>query len=182
MKFNPRLVSLTIGWLLIVGATSGMTVESSEQDLPTYRLEAGRVVFVQTKHLQGIPRPLVSRGYVELSAERVEWVTETPVFNRIIVTPQGVHEQKSDVEQRISGSESVGQLMLALLNHDYEYLQHYFRVQPTQQDCLLLTPSREPLTSFYQTITACGNEHLESVELQETQGSRTSIQFHVEQD
>lgn len=182
MKLNPRLTSLAIGGLLIAATVPAMSVDLSDDNLPSYDVEAGRVAFVQTKHLEGIPRPLVSRGYVELSAERVEWVTESPVFNRIIVTQQGVHELKSEVEQHISGSEPVGQLMLALLNQDYQYLQDYFVVESSLEHCLTLTPSREPLMSLYRVIEACGDKHLDSVMLHETQGSHTEIQLHVEQD
>lgn len=182
MQANKKLV---LGWCLLVATTIVSTTSASEvsaERLESFAAGGEPVAFTQTKHIQGLPRPMVSQGYVELTQDRLEWVTEAPIVNRLVVTQQGVYETENEAEQHISGSETVGQLLLALLNQDYEYLQRFFSVTPLNTKCLQLTPEREPLRSLYRTIEACGAERLESVELVETQGNRTSIQLHVEQE
>src|SRR5690554_4968134 len=156
MRANNCFQKLWLASCLLVGATAAIASEGSTERLESFAAGAEPVAFTQTKHIAGLPRPMVSQGHVALTQDRLEWVTQVPVFNRIIVTQQGVYETEGQDEQHISGSETVGQLLLALLNQDYDYLQRFFRVEPLNTQCLQLIPDREPLSSLYRTIEACG--------------------------
>ena len=182
MRANNCFQKLWLASWLLVGSATVYASEDATERLAHFAAGAEPVAFTQTKYIEGLPRPMVSRGQISLTKDRLEWVTQEPVLNRIIVTREGVYEAAGQDALPIEGSETVGQLLLALLNQDYDYLQRFFSIEPLNIQCLQLTPDREPLSSLYRIIEACGTTRLETVELVEAQGNRTAIQLHTEQE
>lgn len=72
------------------------------QALACGTLGAGQVVrgrFVQTRHLQGFPRPLVSHGRFVLSPDHgLIWEVETPFAVVTIMSPAGLVQQRQGAE------------------------------------------------------------------------------------
>lgn len=134
--------------------------------------------FRQEKHLQGMPRPLVSRGYLELSSASLLWVTEQPVEQKIQISEQGVQEFSGQQYQQVEGTKLIGQLLLALLNRDLDYLEQYFSLS-AKENCVALTPLAKPLATLYSQIEVCGEAQIEQVKLYEEGGNTTDIRLQA---
>jgi len=53
-------------------------------------VEYGAMSFTQTRHLNGVRAPLVSRGQAVIAAERVDWRVTSPLSILTTITPTGI--------------------------------------------------------------------------------------------
>ncbi|WP_286823171.1 LolA family outer membrane lipoprotein-sorting protein, partial [Idiomarina sp. UBA1919] len=72
--------------------------------------------FSQKKQLSGLPRPLVSSGQLDISKDEIVWTTEQPQQQQLTINRQGIFEQGN--ENSVSGSDTIAQLLLAILQQD----------------------------------------------------------------
>ena len=80
----------------------------------------------------------------------------------------------------VAGSEFVGQLMLAVLQQDIDFITQQFGIQQADNHCSLLRPVEAPLNQFFSQIELCGETQLSSLTLQETNGNTTQITLQPE--
>ncbi|TXH94995.1 MAG: outer membrane lipoprotein carrier protein LolA [Rheinheimera sp.] len=142
--------------------------------LNRWTLAPGHYPFVQQKWIKGLQRPLRSSGYLALNEQSLEWVTEKPVLQKVHLDAHGVTLQHQQVQ---AGSELIGQLMLAVVQHDTSFLAKHFSISKLQAGCLKMQPKAAPLNKFYQQIQLCGETKLEQIELIEVKGNRSLIQL-----
>lgn len=168
MWFN-RIVGL-----VMVGIVSCQVVATEAALVGRWTLAPGHYPFIQQKWIKGLQRPLRSSGYLVLNEQSLDWVTEKPVMQKVHLDANGVTLQHQQVQP---GSELVGQLMLAVVQHDSQFLAKHFRISPSQVGCLTLEPNSAPLNQFYQQIQLCGETRLQQIELLELNGNRSLIQL-----
>jgi len=147
----------------------------ASQPLLRWQPVLGKTAFEQVKTIQGLPMPIKSAGYLDISSTEMLWHTTTPVDNMLRITPAGVSQWQQGNYVDLAGSAFVGQLMLAVMRQDQSFIQQYFHLTATSEDCTLLQPSQAPLNGIFRDITLCGAELLNQLKITELNGSNTLI-------
>lgn len=137
----------------------------------------GQLQFSQVKQLQGLPVALNSSGYIQLEAEQLLWHTTTPVDSKLLVTPAGVSQWQQQQYVAVAGSEFVGQLMLAVLQQQHDFIASHFAISRGDNGCLLLKPLQAPLSNLFAHISLCGETTLQQLVLLESNGNSTTIRL-----
>lgn len=137
----------------------------------------GKLDFIQSKQIQGLPVPLVSQGYLLLQQDDLLWHTTSPLESKLLISAAGVSEWQQEQYVAVAGSEFVGQLMLAVLQQQESFITGHFAISAAEADCLLLSPLQAPLTSLFRQITLCGDTSLQQIRLEETNGNTTDIRL-----
>lgn len=145
------------------------------QPLLRWQPVLGKTAFEQVKTIQGLPVPIKSAGYLDISTAEMLWHTTTPVDNMLRITPAGVSQWQQGSYVDLAGSAFVGQLMLAVMRQDQAFIQQYFHLSATTEECTLLQPSQAPLNGIFRDITLCGAEQLNRLTITELNGSNTLI-------
>lgn len=141
----------------------------------------GKLTFTQTKHIQGLPVPLQSSGYIELEGEDLLWHTTKPLDSKLLINPAGVSQWQEQQFVAVGGSEFVGQLMLAVLKQQDQFIAEHFAISAlSKEQCITLTPTQAPLNTLFLHITLCGEHALQKIELQEVNENHTVI--HLAKD
>lgn len=174
MKRLIRLLSV-----LLIAAVLPLQAAADNTLLPWQPVQ-GRFAFTQLKQLQGLPVPLRSSGTIELKDNEMLWHTTAPVDSKLLITASGVSQWQQQQFVAVAGSEFVGQLMLAVLQQDTDFITQQFNVQQSGQHCTLLQPVEAPLNQFFSQIKLCGETQLSSLTLQETNGNTTQITLQPE--
>ncbi|HEX5792892.1 MAG TPA: outer membrane lipoprotein carrier protein LolA [Rheinheimera sp.] len=169
-----KTVSLVLLWLCAVANAA-----TGDSLLPWQPLQ-GRVAFSQVKTIQGLPVPLRSSGYLDLSAQQMLWHTTTPLDSKLLITAAGVSQWQQQEYIAVAGSEFVGQLMLAVLQQDLDFMQQQFQLQRGDNHCTLLQPKQAPLDQLFEQIALCGEQQLSSLTLREKNGNSTQISLQTE--
>lgn len=138
-----------------------------------------RVEFTQHKQIKGLSRPLLSQGYMQLSKDQLLWHTQKPVDQRVLIEATGVSQWSSGEFKAVAGTEMIGQLMLAVVQKDTSFLLQYFDATTGQPDCIELRPKQAPVNQFFSQIMLCGQQQLQSIQLNEISGSQTLISLIV---
>lgn len=157
--------------------TSPQPALTAQAQLALWQLPLGRFEFQQQKWIRGLKRPLQSSGYLQLAQDSLQWVTEKPVQQQVLLNKQGVQQQLGTELKLQPGSELIGQLMLAVMQQDLAFLQQHFVLQTAEDACVQLQPLKAPLTGFYRYIALCGKERLQQIELLELSGNRSEIKL-----
>ena len=166
--------------ILALMLTAGVKAETatSEQALKKLSEQAQplplTVIFEQRKYLSGLPRALVSSGEMTITEEAILWETQKPQKQSLKITEQGIF--KGSQQTSATGSETIAELLLAILKQDERVLQELFSLS-LQKNCVQMVPNSDTLAGVMQRILSCGNTRVERVELHETNGNRTEINF-----
>lgn len=171
-----RLLSLLLA--LVVSAWAGAAQETSQRALTMLSKQAQplplTVTFEQRKYLAGLPRALVSSGSITIKEDEILWQTQKPQAQTLKITEQGIF--KDSQQTSATGSETIAELLLAILKQDERVLQQQFSLS-LQKNCVQMVPNSDALAGVMQRILSCGNTRVERVELHETNGNRTEINF-----
>lgn len=169
--------------LLLCGVSLTGAAQSAPSEpavsLPWQPLQ-GRISFSQLKQLQGLPVPLNSSGYLEITPEQMLWHTTAPVDSKLLISASGVSQWQQQEYVAVAGSEFVGQLMLAVLQQDNAFIAEQFSVAKAEAPCLALTPRQAPLDQLFRQILLCGSAQLSQLKLEELNGNTTSINLQPE--
>lgn len=130
--------------------------------------------FRQKKQLSGLPRALVSSGQLDISTDEIIWTTEQPQQQELTINRQGIFEQGG--AESISGSDTIAQLLLAILQQDEAVLKQQFNLS-VEQECVVMVPKAEALASVIEKIHSCGASRVELVALFEQNGNTTRIEL-----
>lgn len=144
--------------------------------------------FVQQKHISVLPVPLNSTGKFDFEQGKgVNWETLTPVHNAIRLTPKGIvfedEKGKASNPAQQAGVEVVAKIFMGVITGELDSLNNYFLVVASgseNQWKLILTPRSANLAAYINTIELQGREFTEVLDIVETNGDKTNIQFTTE--
>lgn len=136
-----------------------LAAQSSEENhdiLETPRSCLQYAEFRQEKQLQGLPKPLVSRGRILLDCNRgTVWHTRTPIQETMVYTFGNKHWLvKADGEVqpiKNAAQKRIGDILARIVRGDREFLDKYFR-RETTGDTTQLVPTQKRLKKYIDTI------------------------------
>lgn len=141
--------------------------------------------FEQQKTIAVLPMPIRSSGEFHFTRGKgVIWETLVPVNSRIELTPNGINlgEQSAQSQQQ-QASAVVANIFMGVIAGKLDSLTHYFTIQ-TLGDAshwrLTLTPSSPNLAAYIQSIEVRGEEFTQQLDIAETNGDKTRIQFSTD--
>ena len=113
--------------------------------------------FRQERILNGLPKPLVSRGRILLDCNRgTVWSTRTPISETLVYTFGGKHwliNAEGDVQPIKSAPQKrIGDILARIVRGDHEFIDKYFQREVTGQTTRLL-PAQKRLKKYIETIT-----------------------------
>jgi hypothetical protein len=149
-------------------------------------VEYGAMAFTQTRHLNGVRAPLVSRGQAVVAANRVDWRVTAPIDVVTTITPAGITQSVEGGPPQRVGPQGGGDAFLSsaglfdLLVGDFDGLNaHYTLVRsPAQSNGgwrMRLTPRSPELARFVSHIEVAGCERVTQVELRQANGDWMEI-------
>lgn len=155
---------------------------SAEDYLPEIqkRLTKADIVlgqFEQQKQLKFLQKPLISKGsFIYQNQRGLLWKTTSPLVSSLLITPKHIYNQQG--AQAIP--DSFGRLLPALLAADWQQLAADFEIKATQQGQnwkLILLPKPALLAKAISQILIQGDTNLNSLEITETTGNSSLINF-----
>lgn len=141
--------------------------------------------FSQSRHISVLKAPLLSSGEFHYHrGEGLVWHTTQPVDNKIHIDSQkGVVEIGTGGNTHpIPGSRVIADIYLGIISCDLGYLGKYFTIATgTEKDrwSLRLTPKDPGMAERIEVIRIEGGEHIERVEINETNGDRRELTLNV---
>ena len=153
------------------------------------QIEQTRVIqaeFVQTKTLRALKRPLRTSGrLVVVRGQGVLWQIDRPYRASYLIDTDSVLEIGADGSRRVRKAREVpalaqtGLVFQAIFQGDIRALEAYFEVHSqtgTAQWQVDLTP-KPMLARFLEGISARGSRFLDSIDIEESGGDTTHIEF-----
>ena len=149
-------------------------------------VEYGVMSFTQTRHLNGVRAPLVSRGQAVIAVERVDWRVTSPLSILTTITPTGITQTvEGGRPQRVSpqgGGDSFlsSAGLFNLLVGDFTSLNTHYTIARGAPGAggawtLVLTPRAAAMSRFVSAIEVGGCTRVESVEVRQANGDRMEI-------
>lgn len=155
----------------------------------TARLDKAEVIhaeFTQTKTLQALKRPLRTSGQLVFArGQGVLWRIEKPYQASYALSAERVTEVGPDGSRRVRAAREVpalaqvGRVFQAIFQGDIKGLEEHFEVTVSgdaERWRVDLAP-KPALARFLKGISARGGRFLDLIEVEETQGDRTRIEF-----
>ena len=138
--------------------------------------------FVQERHLKNLAQPLRSSGHFVLVPEQILlWQLEKPFTLTLRVRSDGVAQQDAQGQWQPTAQNSRQMaLFMALLGGDIAALQSEFTPNLSGNADnwqLQLTPKGALLQQIFTQIVLSGDTYVREVQLFETQGDRSVLQF-----
>lgn len=189
--FKPmRLSARLFFWALLLHPLSWLLAHAAPAlEQLTARLEQAGVIhadFAQTKTLQALKRPLRTSGRVVFArGQGVLWLIDRPYQASYALGAEAVTEIGPDGARRVRAAREVpalaqvGRVFEAIFQGDVRGLKEHFEVKVSgdaDKWRVDLTP-KPALERFLKSITARGGRFLDVIEVEETRGDRTRIEF-----
>jgi len=149
--------------------------------------------FIQEKYLRGLEEPLRATGAFTLAAGHgLLWDLAAPVTRSLRITPKGIAyyvveaggsgENARWVADSSRGQQSrVFRLFLSVLNGNVAELKKQFQLSLTGTEDewrLTLTPNSSLLRQIFSRIEIMGGAEVRRIELHETQGDTSVVEFN----
>ena len=159
-------------WLSLAGAAQAQCADPMR-----LAAEYGEFGFTQTRHLNGVRAPLVSRGRATVAEGRIDWRVTQPIDIRTVITASGITQSvEGGPPQRMGGAgdaflSSAG--LLNLLSGDIAALAAHYDIArtPTSNGWRVrLTPKSSSMARFVSYIEAGGCERVSDVEVRQSNG------------
>ncbi|CAG0961311.1 hypothetical protein MTYP_00744 [Methylophilaceae bacterium] len=179
--------------LLVTAMLSISPVAAVESDTLTdigKQIEQHHVVraeFTQTKQMADLKRPLITRGKLVYSRDHgVLWQIEQPyrigyVLGEEKIVEISAHGVRKERGMRdIPGLAQVGRVFRAMLGANTVALKSYFDASvqgDTSQWAIQLTPKQAQLKQFLTQLKLQGSRFVETIDIDENNGDRTTIRF-----
>lgn len=137
--------------------------------------------FTQTKRVEGLSRPLLSRGdFALLPGRGLVWRTRSPLRGTVVLCPQGVFALDDGAPRRLAAGTEPLALMDEVLAGDAAALRRSFAVRREGDGKawrLVLVPLPGPLAGVFKSIEVEGSAFARSARLVEASGDETRIRF-----
>lgn len=136
---------------------SGLSAEEKQDILDTPKPCLQYAEFRQEKRLEGLPKPLVSRGRILLDCNRgTLWHTQMPIQETLVYTFSNKHWLvKADGEVqpiKNAAQKRIGDILARIVRGDREFLDKYFR-RETEANTTRLLPTQRRLKKYIDNIT-----------------------------
>jgi hypothetical protein len=150
------------------------------------QVEYGSMSFTQTRHLNGVARPLTARGRATIAAERVDWHVTTPVDALTTITPSGITQSIDGGPPQRVNAQAGGDAFLSsaglfdMLVGNFDALEQHYTIAngPRQANgdwSIRLTPKAQGLQRFLSHIEVVGCERVAEVEVRQANGDWMEI-------
>lgn len=146
--------------------------------------------FTQTKHIAGLPQPLLSSGrFLVARGHGVEWRVEKPFTSRTVITATALIEERNGRTRRTTPREeqpalaAVSRLLLALFALDVAALDaefHFSGQRDADGWALLLTPRHAAVATVFGKALLRGGAGIDHVRLEDARGDVTEIRFNAQ--
>lgn len=145
------------------------------------RVEEVNRAFVQERHIEGMSKPLVSRGELHADADEIVWHMKDPFDVKTIITSDGISESVSGGPLQPVGAgsgelgASVARSAAALMRGQWEELSSLFNVSsPATLDDgdwqVVLTPLNDRMKQAVGDIAVTGCTDVEKIEIGSDEG------------
>ncbi|NMG03842.1 LolA family protein [Azoarcus taiwanensis] len=175
---------------LLAGAAQAQVATPADplSDLST-RLESTHTIHVgfrQTKHLAALRQPLQSEGrIVFVRGEGVLWIVSKPYQASYALAGDAVTETGPDGRRRMREAHeapalaNIGRVFESIFSGKLDQLDTYFdvRVHGTPANWQLDLTPREAISPFLESIRASGGTFVERININESRGDLTEIEF-----
>ena len=165
--------------------TSAWAYGFSEQELINQLQKPQSVQgdFVQARHLKALNKPITTEGKFALVANKgLLWQMEKPFATQLRVTEKGIMQwngKQWNNNGKLGQAEQI-QLFLGLLSGDVNGLKKQFKFAlsgTAKQWKVTLTPDSLLMKQIFNQITIQGDDVVQMIQLDETQGDKTDITF-----
>ena len=175
MPLRRWLITLLL--LLAPLSAQAFDLDDLQRQLATTPALAGS--FEQRRELADLDSSLTSRGtFIFERGKRVVWQLETPVEERIELTPEAITDGSG--ESAPPGGEQVAQLFLQLLEGDWQALESRFTLALSgDQDAwqVALTPKEAALRERIAGITLQGDRTIDRLDMRTPDGDRLEVRL-----
>lgn len=156
---------------------------------PAAEMAASQVLsgqFLQRRYLNGLARPLISRGdFLLARGQGIVWRTREPFASEFVLTSAGMILRDGSSEMRLSEAERPAlrtalEMLLAIFALDVERLAGGFDLYGEKHDDgwrLGLRPRHGGLAQVFSEAVITGARHVERIELSTAGGDRTEIEL-----
>lgn len=178
MPLRTLLASLLL-WLPL--AAHAFDLDDLHRQLAATPSLTGR--FEQQRQLADLDSSLTSRGKFRFErGERVVWQLESPVEERIELTPEAIVNGSGDAAP--PGGEQVAQLFLQLLEGDWQALESRFELALDGDRGawqVALTPKEPALRERIENITLDGGRYIDHLDMHTPTGDRLEVRLFDQQ-
>ena len=172
--------------LLVTSAASAVTLTQLQQRFTSQPVI--RADFIQTRLIAGMPQPLTSRGELLIAQQQgLWWHQRAPFAMTLLLDDKRMVQTVNGQPPQILTAEANPQmfqfnhLLRALFEADERVLQENFTLDFQDKGearwTLTLTPKAAPLNKIFTRIELAGETFLQQIDLNDTQGDRTHIEF-----
>jgi hypothetical protein len=174
--------------LLLLAVSGGVLGESRlDQSLSpcSGQIQLIEGSFSQSLQISVLKAPLLSSGEFHYQrGEGLIWHTTQPVDNKIHIDPKKgvVSIGAENNPHTIPGSKIIADIFLGLFSCDLGYLGKYFTIATGTERghwSLRLTPKDPGMAERIEVIHMEGGEHIDRVDIVETNGDRRELTFNV---
>ena len=176
-------------WLLAGLFVSAAVAETDLSDIQMRLLKSDmlRADFQQEKNLRVLSRPLMSEGkLLFIAGEGALWQVVEPFAVTVLMKSDEIIEWDGEGEMQPMDTSlnpvlhSLGEIILATLAGDTQFLNQHFDVSPTVSELgwgLILKPKSEELGAVISDVQIFGDRFVEQVQISEMNGDLTKLQF-----
>lgn len=179
-----RLMPLLL--LLLSPFTSAITLDELQQRFTQQPVV--RAHFEQTRSIKDLPQPLRSQGEMLIAREQgLLWDQTTPFAMTLMLDDSRMVQIINGLAPQVITAQNNPQmfqfnhLLRALFQADRKVLEQNFRIDFQDKGegrwALNLTPITTPLDKIFATLELAGQHYLETIQLNDKQGDRTTITF-----
>lgn len=145
-----------------------------------------RAGVMQEKTLAILSRPMRSQGHLLFSRDHgLYWAMTSPIASETVMTREALLSITDGQRRLMTVAEqpalaAVGDIFFPVLSGDIAALQGAFMLHAegnAQRWTLVLIPRNEPLSRFIARITLSGSTDLERMQLTDSKGDNTLMQF-----
>lgn len=172
-----RAFACLIAGLFSVLCAAATQNTSDELTLPNFVVKMGeKGRFTQQKYFAKLSKPFESKGYFVLAQDELEWVTETPVKQRLVFRNGQVNmTNAAGVLEPVQGAQPFVAVLAAMLSSDIAALRSHFSISAMSDTCAQLLPKQGALASVFSQIEMCTDDLSSSITLHDSGGNRTVI-------
>ena len=185
-----NILASALGIWLLAGLFIPVAVSEtdlSEIQMRLLKSDMLRANFQQEKNLRALSRPLMSEGeLLFIVGEGALWQVVEPFAVAVLMKSDEIIEWDSEGEMRRLDTSlnpvlhALGEIILATLAGDTQFLKQHFEVSPTILERgwgLFLKPKSEQLGAVISDVQIFGDHFVEQVQISETNGDVTKLQF-----
>jgi hypothetical protein len=155
-------------------------------DPAAMQVEYGQVAFTQTRHLNGVRAPLVSRGMATIAQSRVDWHVNDPIDILTTISPAGISQSVEGAPAQRVAVQGAGDAFLSsaglfdLLAGNFSALNTHYTVGRAASGAdgawrMRLTPRAAGLAQVVSYIEVAGCERVQNVEVRQANNDWMTI-------